>query len=295
MKSNLVQCLSPFIACAILISQALAQSTPDRFALTSVRPDKVLKPGMRILLTPDKWGAQISPDKRRLVFTRSFSGTNEVWISNIDGTNLVKLTSLEGPEAGSPRWSPDGKWIAFDVDSAVCGRVFVVSADGGPSREIAPDDHAQNLVPNWSRDSRWVYFASDRSGDWQVWKAPLDGEKTERVTHQGGFAASESPDGVYVYYSKHRYPHPGVWRIPVNGGSEEILSPLVRPMTWADWSLAAGGIYFIGADKEGTVTLRYFDFASGSNHEVAELTNPSFFLSVSNDDHIVVCASESWM
>jgi hypothetical protein len=32
---------------------------------------------------------------------------------------------------------------------------------------------------------------------------------------------------------------------------------------------------------------------SGSNQDVAELTNPSFFLSVSNDDRIVVCASES--
>lgn len=173
--------------------------------------------------------------------------------------------------------------------------MFVVSANGGSIHEIAPDDHAHNLVPNWSRDSRWVYFASDRSGDWQVWKAPLDEGKPERVTHQGGFAASESSDGAYVYYSKHGFPYPGVWRIPVSGGPEEIVSSLVRPMTWADWSLAARGIYFIGADKEGTAALRYFDFASGSNQSVAELTNPSFFLSVSNDDSIVVCASESWM
>lgn len=156
--------------------------------------------GLANLLAPDKWGAQISPGNKKLVFTRSFSGTNEVWISGVDGSNLLKLTSLDGPHAGSPRWSPDGKWIALAVDAGVQGRVFVVSAKGGPSREIAPDGNSQHLVPNWSRDSRWIYFASDQSGDWQVWKAPLDGGKPVQITHLGGFAASESPDGAYGYY-----------------------------------------------------------------------------------------------
>lgn len=294
MKRTTLLCLLTFATC-IIASQVLAQSVPDRFAVTSLAPDKVFKPNLQILLTQDKWGAQISPDKAKLVFTRSFSGTNEVWVSNVDGNNLVKLTSLDGPAAGSPRWSPDGRWIAFDVDWYKRGKVFIVSANGGPNREIAPDADGQNLVPNWSRDSKWLYFASDRSGDWQVWKAPLDRGKPEQVTHQGGFAASESPDGAYVYYSKHRYPHPGIWRISVSGGSEEIVSPLVRPMTWADWSLTVGGIYFIGADKDGEATLHFFDFASNSNQTVAELPNPSFFLSVSNDNRLVVCASENWM
>lgn len=287
--------LFSFIVCTLFMSQVAAQTVPDTFALTSVAPDKIFKPGVQILLTADRWGAQISPDRKKLVFTRSFSGTNEVWISNVDGSNLVKLTSLDGPAAGSPRWSPDGRWIAFDVDWYRRGKVFVVGTNGGTSREIAPDDHAENLVPNWSPDSRWIYFASNRSGDWQVWKTPLDGDKAEQVTHQGGFAASESPDGAYVYYSKHRYPHPGVWRVPTSGGPEEIVSPLVRPMTWADWSLTAGGIYFMFTETDGAVSLRFFDFVSGGNQKVAELTNPSFSLSVSSDDHLLVCASENWM
>jgi dipeptidyl aminopeptidase/acylaminoacyl peptidase len=264
MKRSASRYLLSVVACVIFIPEVSAQEVPDRFVLTSLGPDKVLKPGLQVLRTPDKWGAQISPDKKKLVFTRSFTGTNEVWVSNVDGNSLVKLTSLDGPAAGSPRWSPDGRWIAFDVDWYKRGKVFIVSANGGPSREIAADADGQNLVPNWSRDGKWIYFASDRSGDWQVWKAPLDGGRPEQVTHQGGFAASESPDGAYVYYSKHRYPDPGIWRISVTGDSEEIVSPLVRPMTWADWSLTAGGIYFVAAEKDGEAALHFFDFTSNS-------------------------------
>lgn len=116
-----------------------------------------------------------------------------------------------------------------------------------------------------------------------------------QITHLGGFAASESPDSAYGYYSKHSYPNRYIWRIPVDGNSEEIVSPLVHPMTWADWSVTTGGIYFIAPDKDAKAALQYFNLASDNNQIVAELANPSFFLSVSNDVRLVVCASESWM
>ena len=294
MKRNVPHLLF-VLACAILIPYASAQSVPDKFALTPLLPDKILKPGLQILLTPDKWGAQISPDGKKLVITRAFSGTNEVWVCNVDGSSLLKLTSLAGPEAGTARWSPDGKWIAFDVDYTVRGRIFVVPVSGGPAHEVAPENDSQHLVPNWSRDGKWIYFASDRSGDWQVWQAPLEGGEPVQVTNQGGFAASESPDGAYVYYSKHRYPNPEVWRVPVGGGSEELVSPLIHPMTWADWSVTAEGVYFIGPDSDAKPTLQYFDFAARNNQIIAQLANPSFSLSLSNDVHLAVCASQSWM
>jgi tricorn protease-like protein len=294
MKSNVLQSVLLLITSAILVSQGSAQSVSDRFALTSLTADKILQPDLQVLLTPDQWGAQISPDNERLVFTRSFSGTSEVWISHVDGSNLLKLTSLTGAHAGSPRWSPDGRWIASDVDAAIQGKVFVVSTNGGPVREIAPDTGSQNLVPNWSRDSKWIYFASGRSGSWQVWKAPLVGGEAVQITYQGGFAAAESPDGAYVYYSKHRYLNPEVWRVPVGGHSEENVSPLVRPTTWADWSVTVGGIYFVAPDADANPVLQYFDFASANNRKAAELMNRSFSLAVSTDAHLVVCASKDW-
>src|SRR6185503_15124555 len=55
-----------------------------------------------------------SPDGHRVVFDSNRSGTQEVWISDADGSNPVPLTAFGGPQGGTPRWSPDGHSIVFD-------------------------------------------------------------------------------------------------------------------------------------------------------------------------------------
>src|SRR6266550_4481486 len=42
----------------------------------------------------------------------AFSYANDLWVANLDGTGVRRLTSHPGIE-GNPRFSPDGKWIAF--------------------------------------------------------------------------------------------------------------------------------------------------------------------------------------
>jgi len=268
--------VSPRQICTIAPSGR--QDSPERYA-SSVNAGQM--------------GSASLTGRKKLAFTRAFSGTNEVWICDIDGNNLRKLTSLNGPAAGTTRWSPDGKWLAFDVNWTNQGRIFIVSIQGGPAREIAPDSESQHLVPNWSHDGNWIYFASDRSGEWQVWKAPFAEGEPVQVTHQGGFAAAESPDGAFVYYSKHRYPTPEIWSISTAENREELVSPLLRPLTWANWSASSEGIYFVGQDGVRPA-LQYFDLKSSHVVKVAELANPSFYLSLSSDDRLVVCARRSW-
>ena len=112
---------------------------------------------------------------------------------------------------GSPKISPDGKRVAFDSRPEGQPEIFVVNVDGSGLTRIT-NDPAEDVVPAWSADGRWIYFGSNRGGNWQVWRVLSTGGVPEQVTHSGGFAARESPDGQWVYYARGRS-IPGLWRV----------------------------------------------------------------------------------
>jgi eukaryotic-like serine/threonine-protein kinase len=93
------------------------KSAPSRF-IASTQPD--LEP-------------QFSPDGTKIVFSSARSGNFEIWVSDHEGRNPVQLTSSNGPQLGSPRWSPDSRRIAFDVPKRVMS-TFTSSARMGVSR-----------------------------------------------------------------------------------------------------------------------------------------------------------------
>jgi Tol biopolymer transport system component len=230
-------------------------------------------------------GAQVSPDGSKLVFMSNRSGSMEIWVSERDGSNAIRLTDMGG--VGTPHWSPDGRTIVFDVDSREQRGIFAVDVAGGFPRPLVQDS-SSNLVPNWSRDGRWVYFASNRTGIWQVWKVPSTGGPAIQVTTHGGFVAYESSDGDVLYYSKFNMPNPEVWRVPVEGGVEALLSPLLRPETWASWAPVDGGIYFVQAGMNGEAVVMFLDTANGLVERKGLLAGMPFWLSATPDGKSVL-------
>jgi dipeptidyl aminopeptidase/acylaminoacyl peptidase len=80
-------------------------------------------------------------DSPRVVFTvratdlEANKGRNDLWLVNVDGTGLRRLTSHA---AGSqhPRWSPDGRWIYFLSGRADSSQVWRIAADGGEAVQV---------------------------------------------------------------------------------------------------------------------------------------------------------------
>ena len=72
--------------------------------------------------------ADVSPDGKSLVFTRTENKVSRLYVTSTDGTGAPRRV-LDSP-ATVPRWSPDGKWISFSPNRGFSSGIFIVHADG---------------------------------------------------------------------------------------------------------------------------------------------------------------------
>jgi Tol biopolymer transport system component/DNA-binding winged helix-turn-helix (wHTH) protein len=239
--------------------------------------------------SPDE-DAQLSPDGRFVAFGSGRTGAAEIWKANSDGSNPMQLTFL-CDSCRTPRWSADGREIVFSAAPQGNSDLFLISAEGGQPRQITTDS-SNEAAPNYSRDGRWLYFASDRSGgSWNIWKISVEGGPSTQVTRNGGFFASESPDGQYLYYSK--LDAPGLWRLPLSGGSEEKVLDFPAPGFWGYWALGANGIYYVD-EAAPRARIRFRNFRTRRDSVVRVMSSAarigSSGMSLSSDGTAMVFA-----
>jgi Tol biopolymer transport system component/DNA-binding winged helix-turn-helix (wHTH) protein len=235
-------------------------------------------------------GPQYSPDGSKIAFMSDRSGTMEIWIADRDGNNEYQLTAVG--DAGTPRWSPDGRSIVFDASGRRVSMIYSISLEGGSPRPLTEDRFGEEAVcPSWSRDGRWIYYSHNH----QVWKVQASGGKAIQLTQQGGHAGFESPDGKYLYYAKTYYSNPSIWRVPVDGGAETLVSPQLRPASWASWSVVERGIIFAGSSEDGRPVVNFYDFATHHIKKLASLDVVPFWLSATYDGRSIAFDKQGWM
>jgi len=225
---------------------------------------------------------QYSPDGRQVAFSSDRSGQMEIWVCDSQGANSVQLTTFE-EYSGSPKWSPDGRSIAFDRHLKQGWRIFVMAADGGQVRQLNTDS-GDEVVPNWSRDGNWIYYAADRTGRYEIWKASAKGGKGVQITRNGGWAASESPDGSTLYYTKnldYRDALSDLWAIPIDGREERMVLPSIGSR---EFKVLEGGVYYVQPPAAaGDCAIRFYDFATGKSQEIASIKDFAGGLTISPD------------
>jgi Tol biopolymer transport system component/DNA-binding winged helix-turn-helix (wHTH) protein len=234
--------------------------------------DSGASPQQVIASTYVDYEPRISPQGDRIVFSSNRTGYFEIWVSDLDGSNLTQLTSLKG-WAGSPRWSPDGLRIAFDSNARGNWDILVIDAQGGPPRQLTRDE-SFDARPSWSHDGGWLYFASDRGGTFQIWKQSPDGGEAVQVTQSGGFQPFESADGRFVYFERSDFNFE-VWRVPVEGGEEAAVRQATNTAAWA---LGAKGFYYVeymeASTDPGKWVLRLLPFDATEPVDVMEVPPP---------------------
>ena len=216
--------------------------------------------------------AAIAPDGRRVAFCSSRSGDKHIWVCDVDGSGCHELPNPRGsPSSCSPSWSPDGRRLAFDAFIGGAVHIYVAAPEGGTIRPVM-STRTYDARPRWSRDGRSIYFFSTRSGDYQIWKTPVDAPNADaaavQITRNGGTEAEESPDG-YLYYAKASAP--GIWRLPLVRGGAEGEERLLDIGGVGRWCLGSHGIFVLDDQAGRPPAIRFFDFATRRTSQVRAL------------------------
>jgi serine/threonine protein kinase len=233
--------------------------------------------------------ARISPDGAHIAFVSLSSGYREIWVSGVDGSNPVQLTSFGGPLTGSPSWSPDSTHIVFDSRDKDLPRLYIVSREGGPPRPLQTGTELAQQ-PMWSRDGKTIYFLGDK--DNPIWKVSADGGAAVQLTKLGGFL-QESPDGSRLYYLRGIQAPLELWSVSANGEDDHRLGILPGLTNGDAFAMTRSGIYFLDG-QANPPRLNLFDPATHKITRVAELKGELLDWgcgpSVSEDGHTVIYA-----
>lgn len=142
----------------------------------------------------------MSPDGQEVLFNYNSGQGPDLFIVNVDGTNLRQLTTDHGSFLG--HWSPDGHKIAFsNISNFGTAVITTMAADGSGPKQGLTSNLWDSVAPIYTPDGRRIVFQSQTGGYVSaVWIMNTDGSHARRLTAAAlkGAPSSISPDGKHI-------------------------------------------------------------------------------------------------
>lgn len=202
--------------------------TPTVTLTPTLSPTPTLPPVVEMTATPTNTPIPIATltggGGGQIAFASSSSGIPQIYLINLDSTNLTQLTNLEGG-ACQPDWSPDGSKIVFISPCRARAeftetlykdaRLYVMNADGSNIQPLTLLP-GSDFDPAWSPDGSRIAFTSMRDGKKNIYVLTLESGAITRLTTVAGDVQensqpSWSPSGERIVYMVKRFNAYQVW------------------------------------------------------------------------------------
>jgi Tol biopolymer transport system component len=179
--------------------------------------------------------------KNKMVFISNESGFDELWMSEVDGTNRKKLTSLER-HLTFPRWSHNGKHIAFLGPKKHGNALYILDIKSNIVKKL-DSNFEQHFRPSWLQDNSGVIAAVRAEQQTALYAFPITRKAPYLLLNQAVTYAEQTKDGK-IWFSPDR--NKGLWRFDPqqkNLQVEQILNKDLFRVSY-NWELTEQGLYF---------------------------------------------------
>jgi serine/threonine protein kinase/Tol biopolymer transport system component len=194
----------------------------------------------RVTGSGDIQDADISPDGKYVVYVRSGTGKQSLWLKQLATESDVQIATLGEDLCPGLGFSPDGSYVYFVRQEPLraSGDLYQVPSLGGTPRKMLAGISGP---PAFSPDGQRVAFVRDTFTADSVLTASLDGS-AQRV-----LASYQAPEGIFPYRAAwspdgktlafgHNTPQPILTTIAAQGGTAQPVPGVhwsdIQDLTW---------------------------------------------------------------
>ncbi len=213
------------------------------------------------LPTPTPTATPMGGGSGEIAFASDRSGTTQVWVMSVDGSNLRQITDMvEG--ACQPNWSPDGTRLVFispcEKNEALYpgSGLFIVNADGSGVSPL-PNVPGGDFDPAWSPDGERIVFSSVRNtGRTRIYEITLSDNSVKMLSRPYSYDRQPawSPDGQQIAFVTTQKGPVQIWTMNDDGSAQQIFSRSADAInTFPSWSVSGEMIMFNQVDQIGGI------------------------------------------
>ena len=197
---------------------------------------------------------RLSPDGKRVLFYLDRSGY-DVW--TYDLVRGVKSPQTFGSATGNGNlyavWSPDGSRIAYGSFRLGKHSLAIKPSDGSSGEQILVEAADRYKFPtDWSPDGQDIVYQQGKEGGWEIWLAPVGGDRKPYRFHEAPFSEREavfSPDGRWIAYCSNESGEYRVYAAPFPGpGGKWQVSE--GPASSPRWRRDGREIFYLSSDNK---------------------------------------------
>jgi len=189
----------------------------------------------------------VSSDGTRVAFTSNRldpddgSTDPDIYVMNIDGTNVVQVTSDKAGAGGAmgaaqyePTWSPDGNQLAYRYNDGLNADIWIVNLTTGATRRLTgagSGPAGYDAEPAWSPDGTKILYSNGKGPTVQINVIDLATGAVKTLINAPDLSDATpawSPDGTKIVFRRgDEGGGAGIWVAPASGGTAtQLTDPL---------------------------------------------------------------------